>query len=325
MNAQVLPAPIKEGAMTTQRYLRACDASAATRIPGTTCFVTASDEDYLLRIYDETRPGPPLSELDVSEFLEPVNKKKEADVEGAARIDDRIYWIGSHGRDKDGVEQESRHRFFATAMTAVAGRSDLRPTGKPYKQLLTDLANAPDLAEFGLVAAAAVAPEAPGGLNIEGLASTSEGHLLIGFRNPIPQGRALLVRLQNPAAVVDGTGPARVSKGALLDLGGRGVRAIEATTDGRYFILAGSFDDTKDFALFLWDGVSGTPTLALDGSVLNALNPEELTMSVDADGALAVQLFSDDGDALVGEKKCKKADADARSFRVSAVRLTGVV
>jgi hypothetical protein len=308
--------------MIVQRYRRACDASAATRIPKTTCFVTASDEDYVLRVYDETRPGAPVSELDVTEFLEPVSKKKEPDIEGSARIDSRIYWIGSHGRDKDALEQESRQRLFATDLSIVAGRPELRPAGRPYKKLLADLSGAPDLSEFNLAAASALAPEAKGGLNIEGLTNTPEGHLLLGFRNPIPRGRALLARIQNPADVVSGAAGAKVVKGALLDLGGRGVRAIEATPEGDYFILAGSFDDTRNFALFLWNGLSETPEVVLEGAALNELNPEELIVSLQTSGSLEVQLFSDDGDAPVGAQKCKKAEIDARSFRVSAMQLT---
>ena len=63
------------------------------------------------------------------------------------------------------------------------------------------------------------------------------------------------------------------------------------------------------------------PTLLLDGTSLNALNPEELLVSTETVGAHAVQLFSDDGDLLVGEKKCKKAEVAARSFRVAQVQL----
>jgi hypothetical protein len=310
--------------MKTQRYSRACDASAALRLVNTTYFVTASDEDYVLRVYDEAHPGPPVGELDVTAFLAPVNIKKEPDIEGSARIDDRIYWIGSHGRDKDGVEQESRQRLFATDVTITAASPELRPAGQPYKQLLTDLLTAPDLADLGLAPAAMLAPEAPGGLNIEGLASTPEGHLLVGFRNPVPRGRALLVRVTNPSDVVSGAARARVSMGALLDLGGRGIRAIEPAADGRYLILAGSFDDTRNFALFSWDGLSSTPAIVLDGTVLNDLNPEELIASHDVAGAAVVQLFSDDGDALVGEKKCKKAPIEERSFRVAALELAGL-
>jgi Protein of unknown function (DUF3616) len=307
--------------VTQQKYMEACDASAATRIAGTTFFVAASDEDYILRVYDSEAPGRPVAQLDVTDFLEAENRTKEPDLEGSAQIGNRIYWIGSHGCDKEGHTQESRQRLFATEVAVGLGRAELRPLGKPYKQLLADLFDAPELAEFQLATAAALAPEAPGGLNIEGMASTPEGHLVVGFRNPIPRDRALLVRIENPGDVVAGTSRARVAAGRLLDLGGRGVRAFEPAGDGTYYLLAGAFDDTRNFALFSWDGFSSAPTLILDGTSLNDLNPEELIASKDTLGAVAVRLFSDDGDALVGAKKCKKVDPAVKSFRATTLQL----
>jgi Protein of unknown function (DUF3616) len=307
--------------VTQQKYLEACDASAATRIAGTTFFVAASDEDYILRVYDSEATGRPVAQLDVTDFLEAEDRTKEPDLEGSAQIGNRIYWIGSHGCDKEGRTQESRQRLFATEVAVGLGRPELRPFGKPYKQLLADLFDAPELAEFQLATAAALAPEAPGGLNIEGMASTPEGHLVVGFRNPIPRDRALLVRIENPGDVVAGTSRARVAAGGLLDLGGRGVRAFEPAGDGSYYLLAGAFDDTRNFALFSWDGLSSAPTLILDGTSLNDLNPEELIASKDTLGAVVVQLFSDDGDALVGAKKCKKVDPAVKSFRATTLQL----
>jgi hypothetical protein len=308
----------EEAVVTIQRFQGACDASAATRISGTSCFAAATDEEYVLRVYDLSRPGPPLTELDVTDFLEPANRKKEPDIEGSAQIGGRIYWIGSHGRDKDAEEQESRQRLFATEVAQGSDGPALTPVGTPYKHLLEDLTLAADLREFDLGAAATLPPEAAGGLNIEGLASTPDGHLLVAFRNPQPRGRALIVRIQNPGELVSGAARAAVRLEALLDLGNRGIRAMEPAGRGRYLVLAGRFDDVKDFALFAWDGASTTPALLLDGPTLNDLNPEEL-LAADTPGS--VQVFSDDGDAMVGAKKCKKAEPSARSFRTAVLQL----
>lgn len=91
-------------------YWGSCDASAAVRVGAESQFVTASDEDDILRLYDSRQPGLPSFSCDLTTFLEPDDSTKEPDIEGAARIGDRVYWITSHGRDKAGVEQE---RFFA--------------------------------------------------------------------------------------------------------------------------------------------------------------------------------------------------------------------
>jgi hypothetical protein len=74
----------------------------------------------------------------------------------------------------------------------------------------------------------------------------------------------------------------------------------------------------------VWDGASSAPTLLLDGASLNDLNPEELIVSVETTSPPVVQLFSDDGDMLVGAKQCKKVAVAARSFRVAAVQLNAV-
>src|SRR5262245_12902790 len=218
--------------MAIDRYLHACDASAAAAITGTTLFAAASDEESVLRVYDFSTGGGPVSRHDVASFLElDEPDKPEADVEGAAQLGNRMYWIGSHGRNKNGKVKKNRQRFFATTIDRAGSVVTLRTVGRPYRRLLTDLSNASALAAFGLAAAAAAeqSPELPGGFNIEGLAPAREPQqLLIGFRNPLLGGKALLVRLANPAALVDGTASAaELTIGGVLDLQGRGIRALE--------------------------------------------------------------------------------------------------
>ena len=177
-----------------------CDASAAVALDADH-FVVANDERNTLRIYKRGQPDP-VKSVELSGFLG-TNEKKESDLEGAARIGTRVYWISSHGRNKDGELQERRRRFFATEITSEAGIPTVTPVGNaPYKELLADLAAAQQLAVYDLAKASEKAPEAAGGLNIEGLAAMPDGKLLIGFRNPIPGNKALIVPLENPDDVV---------------------------------------------------------------------------------------------------------------------------
>jgi len=85
--------------MAISVYQGSCDASAAVRIGADSEFVTASDEDYILRVYDSRQPGLPSLSFDLTTFLEPDDATKGPDIEGAARIGDCGYWITSHGRD----------------------------------------------------------------------------------------------------------------------------------------------------------------------------------------------------------------------------------
>jgi hypothetical protein len=308
----------------TVSYPGTCDASAAVRLGSSSLFVAASDEDYVLRVYDSQAPGPPLSSLDLVDFLRPTEherrnddeKPPEPDIEGAALIGERIYWVTSHGQSKDQVFQESRHRLFATSVESTTRGARLRPVARPYTGLREELLRVPELAALGLAQAATLAPEAPGGFNIEGMAPTPDGDLLLGFRNPIPEGRALIVLLQNPAELVDGRSDSpRLSIAGRLDLGGRGIRAIEVVPELRtYLVIAGAFDDKRDFRLYKWSGAAADASVELPVDLADC-SPEELIVKSIRGRALDIELFSDDGDRLVGDKKCKKAKPAKQSFR----------
>ena len=311
--------------MKTRIYHEACDASAAVRIGESELFAAASDEDCILRVYHRGRPGAPVARLDVTDFLEPERPDEtEADIEGAAQIGDRIYWIGSHGRNSKGKKRKTRQRLFATTVSLGGDGVEFKTTGVPYKRLLKELTADDSLRAFDLEEASTRAPEDKGGLNIEGLAATSRGRLLIGFRNPIPDGHALVVKLKNPDALVeDQAAKARLSVAGRLDLGGRGIRAIEfVRSRGVYLIVAGSFDDHRDFRLYRWSGRSDDAATPIDAAGLSDANPEELVVFGDAAGRLEVDVLSDDGGASMGGGTCKEAPAAKRRFRSITLALT---
>jgi len=287
------------------RYGGLCDASAAVALDARH-FIVADDEHNKLTVYKRGE-AKRVSDIDLDKFLD---ARKEADLEGAAQVGQRIYWIASHARNGAGKLREDRHRFFATD---IRGKT-VEPVGKPYTALLADLLAAPDLAPLKLADAAQRAAEADGGFNIEGLAAAPDGSLLIGLRNPIPQGLAIVIPLLNPAELIDGRGPARFGSTIRLDLGGRGVRSIERV-DGGYVIAAGPPADAGTFALFRW---SGRPTdmpspLKLD---LGTLRPEALF----AWPGGQLTLLSDDGGVLIGKKACKDADKGKRAFRALDIK-----
>src|SRR4051794_30807206 len=197
------PSPTQPGLSSPLTHTSMCDASAAVAV-GADQFVVANDEDNVLRVYRTDQSGGPVASFPMDSFLDVEPEHPEADIEGAARIGDRIYWITSPGRNKDAKMRPNRRRLIATEVRETGGRITLTGVGTPYKDLLKDLTKDSDLDAFRLDAAAEEAPEDEGGLNIEGLAATPRGHLLIGFRNPIRKGRALLIPLKNPDEVIRG-------------------------------------------------------------------------------------------------------------------------
>ena len=156
--------------------------------------------------------------------------------------------------------------------------------GKPYANLATDLARDQRYARFHLTEAIALPPKAEGGFNIEALTDTQEGTLLIGFRSPIPEGRALLVPLLNPNEVIMGQTP-KFGDPLLPDLGGLGFRGVTSTEKG-YYILAGPPQGSKHSKLFFsaggprrpkWSTTCSFPRSIPKPSACSALGAEDPT------------------------------------------------
>ena len=98
-----------------------CDGSAAVAL-GNDRFVVADDEDNVLRVYPRGQGQAPLQAFDMNAFLQPETAKPETDTEGATLVGNRIYWITSHGRNKNGAVRGSRYRFWATQWEARGER-----------------------------------------------------------------------------------------------------------------------------------------------------------------------------------------------------------
>ncbi|MET0386997.1 MAG: DUF3616 domain-containing protein [Polyangiales bacterium] len=287
-----------------------CDASGAVVLGGSR-FAVGDDEDNVLRVYD-SGGGEPLYMIDVSPALDLPHKKKtpEADIEAATRFEDHALWLTSHGRNSKGQLQPGRLRFFAT--TAPAEGSHLTPVGVPYQGLLEDLLGDAELARFQLAEASELAPKA-GGVNIEGMTRRVGGEgVLIGFRNPRPGGKALVVPLLNPLALVreHDAERARLGTPQLVDLGGLGVRSLSQWR-GRYLVIAGAMDQEAPSRLFVWDGADRVQLIA--DAPLTGFNPEAFVSHDDSEDVL---LLSDDGSVEVDGEPCKKLkDRRRKQFR----------
>jgi hypothetical protein len=292
-------------------YLGMRDASAAVAV-SSNLFLVADDEKNTLYLYSTEHAGAPLKDFDFNAFLEVTSKSPEADLEGAAMLGDRAFWIGSHGRNKDGKARPNRCRLFATDVAIKNGDVTLTPVGKPYKGLLENLIRDSRFAELHLAEASLKAPKEPDALNIEGLSATPEGHLLIGFRNPTPHGKALLLPLLNPNEVVEGK-PPRLDPAVLLDLDGLGIRDM-AYFEGAFFIIAGPWHSGGKFEFYRWVGGSTAPK-KFTVKHLGDYHPEAIIMYPQK-GFHEIQILSDDGNRLVNGIPAKElGDAAPKTFR----------
>lgn len=252
------------------------NASAAVALDGRH-FILADDEERDLFLFDLEKPDsePSRIELDIG--------NGEPDLEGAAMLDDRIWWIASH--NFDGQTPEQRRRLFATDVIRIEGHPSLRLAGPVHRTLLDELARQPAVAEaldFG--------GKRWKEIDIEGLATTPGNGLMLGFRAPLREDRAILVEITNPAALA-GSGAPVLADPVYVDLGGRGIRSLECVNGG-YLIVGGKVKGKKKPKLYFWSGQRGADPVALDTKLPDDFNPEAVFQRP---GTSTICLISDDG------------------------------
>lgn len=318
----------------------AADASAAVALDAKTLAV-ADDETNGLRLYDVGRPGLPRVEIDLTDFAVVDRDHPELDLEGAARMGNRVYWIGSHGRNRDGKLRPNRSCLLATEIGTSLTGPTLVPVGRVYRDLLDDLLREPMAQVLKLEQSVRLpahfesvkkhrerlAPKRQG-LNIEALAPGPEGRgLYIGLRNPRPldptdgKVKALVILLINSEEVLLAQARPRFGAPVLLNLRGLGLRSMAYRPDmGQYLLVAGDHDGkTREFALYRW---SGHPQAA--PVPLRTFGPPQHDLNIEAlvpfPRQASVLLLSDDGTRRVrvnGKQWVNKElpDLRQRTFR----------
>ncbi len=289
-------------------YYGMSDASAAVAL-SEDMFVVADDEDNVLRVYKTTQPSPVFS-YDLTSFLDIEPEHPEADIEGAAMLDDTIYWITSHGRNADGEMCPNRYRLFAVKVKIQNRNVTIEPVGSPCRTLVQSLLKAENMRSLGLDRATQfdaagltkrqrenLAPK-ENGLNIEALCASADGNMLyIGLRNPRPDSKAIVVPLNNPKQVLEGRKPPVFADPILLDLKGFGIRSMEYSPFHKaFFLIAGPHNDKPaEFVLYRWSGRKDEPPQVVR-SINSDFTPEALVPFKNSPKLL---LLSDDGSLVV--------------------------
>jgi hypothetical protein len=264
----------------------------------------------------------------MTEFLDIEPEYPEADIEGATIFGRRIYWISSHGRNKDGKIRPNRYRFFATTVKSKNGNVTIEPVGTPCKTLINDLLKSENVSFLRLDRATRfnarelpkkerrkLAPKEEG-LNIEGLCSSPDGKTIyIGFRNPRlvdkmkHLAKAIIIPLINPDAVIDKNRTPIFSEPILLDLASLGIRSIEYSNFHKaYFIIAGAFDDNPKYAIYRWSGKKERPPVLIKQLNQSDFSPEAMITFKNSDKFF---VLSDDGSLFIkvdGAWECVKGE-----------------
>ena len=322
-------------------FYHAADASAAVALDEQR-FIMADDENNVLRVYNWNQPASDSNtETDISAALTLDSEHPEADIEGATWFNNRIFWITSHGRSKNGDYWQSRYNFFATTIDP----NGFATVDGVYDNLIDDLIQYDRFwhalgLDLGLEAAIGTAgghikhnpiPDlAPkvNGLNIEGLCTTADGSkMLIGFRNPRPEieGKiiALVIPLANPEAVVLSGATPILEAPLFIDCGDLGIRSMEYSgTVGEYLIVAGSHqsgDDQPVQYLYNYDfAVEDRADLA---TFSDDITPEAIFQFPDAND---INLLSDDGTRMIdtpeGPVMNKLLPVEQRIYRTRTIK-----
>ncbi|MCG6133494.1 MAG: DUF3616 domain-containing protein [Nostoc sp. LLA-1] len=306
------------------QHYEICDSSGAIALDEQH-FVVADDEDNILRVYQANISGKPVVRIDINNYFTNNPDKSEVDIEGATEIDGIIYWITSHARNKNGRFKQERHQLFANKLKSSKDKV-FEQVGKSYTQLvIKDILNENKLKKYQFNNAEKLPPKEPGGLNIEGLTITPNKELLIGFRNPIFQDKALLISLKNPLDLLEKEGVIPIFGDVIeLPLDGLGIRSIEyLKSENQYIIVAGAYDGSEQFALYQWSGLDESPQL-IEGIDFPAdFRPEAVLFYPNRTNEL--HLLSDDGtikrNGDISCKKIKNQEDSQKYFRSIWVRI----
>jgi hypothetical protein len=294
-------------------YRGTSDASAAVAV-GEEMFVVADDENNFLRIYKANETSLPVFSYDLTQFLDIEPEHPEADIEGATMVGDRIYWITSHGRNTDGKMRPNRYRFFATEVKVEDQNITISPVGTPCRTLIHSLIKSESVRQLQLNRAVrldaadltekereSLAPK-KNGLNIEALCASADGKTIyIGFRNPRPYSKALVVPLNNPEQVIEKKRLPIFAGPLLWDLKGYGIRSMEYSYFHKaYFIIAGAHDDKPGFALYRWSGDKDSQPVGVQGQTVMPFCPIGRSAEKDLDK------YNFTPEALITFKACDK-------------------
>lgn len=314
-----------------ETYRGICDASGAIAIDADH-FMVAEDEDDVLYVYrnDQSNTNHVGNGFDLGPHLD-GGARRECDLEGGTRKGDRAYWIASHGRNKRGKLRPTRHRLVVTDLSGSATGMQVTVSGS-WNGLVSNMleeASWPQPVSEGVLNLMAeiekatqlrkqmfdvLAPKKKG-LNIEAVAARpTQPGLLIGFRNPLIDNKALVVTLENADALLaKEETQAKFGEPVYLDLGGRGIRSMEFFEPRNAFlVLAGPSGTNGTFKLFAWSGAPAeAPATIKDVPHSVGSNPEAIIVYP---GSSRIQILYDEGENRIGDRPCKTCPAADKRF-----------
>lgn len=307
----------------TATYQSTADGSAA--LWAGNHFINFNDETNIAGLY---KAGTGSSFVKSWNLTSGLGLTNEADFEDAARIGNDVLLITSHGRNKDGEYKADRYRFARLTVTGSGATTGLSVAGYS-KTLLQNMLDSskwqqPDAqvisllqarTQLGTATVPSLAPKVDG-FNIEGIAQLpgATPRVAIGLRNPLINGMAILITLENPLQAATGTTPV-FGQAIRLDLAGSGIRGMAwSATENVMYIVAGyiSSDPAADFFMYRWNGLPDSAPEYLgaiqhsSGGSIEAILPHE--------GTNSLRLLVDEGAVLINGTENKSLPTAQQRF-----------
>lgn len=269
------------------------EPSAVQQLPDGRLLVVEDEKEHPLSLVSIGRDGEVRTEGLTAGLLQMFSAFwKLDDLEGLAA--DRagfLYAITSHSRDEEGDEKKSREKLVRFR---IEGDRVVHPK-------VVDGLKAALVARHAVLAQAARVRDvkAGGGLNIEGLeVDPEQAQLLIGFRSPLRDGRALIARVENRARVFDSDeAPEIASVLDELDLGGQGIRSLSYVPALQAFLIVSGPASREDagFGLWCWSGKPGASARRVKVPGLPGFAKAEGVCPAVIGGVERIVIVSDDG------------------------------
>ncbi len=275
------------------------EPSAVQQLPDGRILVAEDEPDRALSILRFRADGSLASDPALDAQVMSAFPTRPNDLEGVSMdADGYIYAITSHSKNRKGRRDGSREqllRFRVVGDDVV----DLQV----YTGLIAELQGSAVIQQ-----ALSRYTDQPVNLsdsNIEGLGfDQSYQRLLIGFREPVVEGKSMIVKLDNPDGIFDRGETPNLSEVVLLDLQGGGIRSLTYDPVLGSFLIANEIsghDGNMYSQLWSWSGQSDAqPEPVALPKTINLVNLEAIdSVTVNAEPRLL--LMSDDGSVKKGQ------------------------
>lgn len=239
-----------------------------------------------LSLKDRFENDGPLSAMRKLEDLEAVS----------VTPDGFVYATTSFSRDKDGEVKRNRNKLVRfrvkdDEISQAAIRDDLIDFFAGISPAMYDATNHRNA-------------DSSRSFNIEGLAyDPQRQHLLIGLRSPLLEGKAPIIRLENPESILSDNDDPSLSQPLLLDLGGGGIRGMTFDRQlGGFLIISGpSGNEDNVFRVWFWEGSASKKPKLLKIKKGNGLDRAEGITPIDLGGNKFLMFVYDNGSAKKGK------------------------